>query len=150
MMSFQMGMKGSLLAISFVYFLTVQGTNPLSERRCNEACSRSIVDEEAKTCALCVNSIPINFPYCENACVKGLEPICDKCRDHFLQLISGETCIYACQQIYESSKSVLMTKICGRCMRSPPKSAFLCDHACKAKNNMVFTRMCYSCLLNKS
>ena len=145
-----MRVNGISLTLNFVYFLTVFGTIPLTERRCNEACSRTIVDEEAKTCGLCVNIIPINFPYCENACIKGLEPICDKCRDNFLQLISGETCIYACERIYESSKSVLMTKICRRCMRIPPKSAFLCDHACKAKNNHVFTRICYSCLLNKS
>ena len=141
-----MGINGKLIIIVFWYLMMVQTASCYSEKRCKEACSRSIVDEEVKVCAMCVNIVPINFLYCEDACVKEIEPICDRCRDNFLQFVSGETCIYAC----ETQNSFWMQIICIRCKRIPPKSALLCDYACKAKDNYYFTRICYWCQNNKS
>ena len=119
----------------------ITSSAPFSEERCKDACSRPIVDEELKTCGMCVNRVPINFRYCEDACVRDIEPICEICRDNFLKFVSGETCIYAC----ETMNSLWMQMICIRCKRIPPRSPLLCDHACKAEDNYYFERICYWC-----
>ena len=140
-----MGIYDTLVIATFLCFLTPQVTNSFTEHRCKEACSRTIVDEEVKACGLCLKSVPLNFKYCEDACVKEIEPICDKCRDFLITFISGETCIYAC----ETMNSFWMQIICIRCKRIPPKSALLCDHACKSTENYYFTRICYWCQNNQ-
>ena len=110
-----MAVNRKLIITSFfaIIMMTIRITTsaPFTKERCEVACSRSIVDEEMKSCRICVKDYPINFQNCEYACVRDIEPICKICGDNYHKFVSRKTCIYAC----ETLNSPWMKMICIGC-----------------------------------